>query len=61
MSGAEWKELQWAEDWSSFRGGLPHAADAETMLVEHLIHGEVDRILDLGSGDGHMIAVLRES
>jgi cyclopropane fatty-acyl-phospholipid synthase-like methyltransferase len=30
------------------------------MLVEHLIRGEVGRILDLGSGDGHMIAVLRE-
>ncbi len=60
MSGAEWKELQWAENWSSFREGLPHAADAETMLVEHLIRGKVGRILDLGSGDGHMIAVLRE-
>jgi SAM-dependent methyltransferase len=30
------------------------------MLVEHLIHGEVNRVLDLGSGDGHMIALLRE-
>lgn len=30
------------------------------MLVEHLIPGQVGRILDLGTGDGHMIAVLRE-
>jgi tRNA (cmo5U34)-methyltransferase len=60
MSGTEWRALQRAEDWSSCREGLPHAVDAETMLVEHLIHGEVGRILDLGSGDGHMIAVLRE-
>lgn len=58
MSGAEWKALQRAADWPSFREGLPHAADAERMLVEHLIHGEVGRILDLGCGDGHMIAVL---
>jgi tRNA (cmo5U34)-methyltransferase len=58
--GAEWKGLQRAEDWPSFREGLPHAADAERMLVEHLIHGEVSQVLDLGSGDGHMIAVLRE-
>lgn len=28
--------------------------------MEHLIHGEVNRALDLGCGDGHMIAVLRE-
>jgi tRNA (cmo5U34)-methyltransferase len=60
MSGDEWKELQWGENWPSFREGLPHAADAEAMLVEHLIRGQIDRILDLGSGDGHMIAVLRE-
>lgn len=60
MTGSEWKALQRAEDWPSFRVGLPHAADAETMLMEHLIHGQVNRILDLGSGDGHMIAVLRE-
>lgn len=60
MSGAEWKTLRRAEDWTSCREGLPHAADAEAMLVEHLIRGEVGRVLDLGSGDGHMIGVLRE-
>lgn len=60
MNGAEWKMLQLAEDWSSFRRQLPRVADGERMLVEHLIEGEVGRVLDLGSGDGHMIAVLRE-
>ncbi len=60
MSGSEWREARWAEDWPSFREGLPHAAAAERMIVEHLIRGEVERILDLGSGDGRMIAVLRE-
>jgi tRNA (cmo5U34)-methyltransferase len=59
MSGSEWKELQWAEQWPSFRAELPHAVDAERMLVEHLLQGEVDRVLDLGSGDGHMIGLLR--
>jgi tRNA (cmo5U34)-methyltransferase len=59
MSGVEWKGLQRAEDWSACRAALPHVADAETMLVEHLICGDVGRILDLGTGDGHMIAVLR--
>jgi tRNA (cmo5U34)-methyltransferase len=60
MSGSEWKELRWAEDWPSFREGLPHAGDAERMLTEHLIGGEVGRFLDLGSGDGRVIALLRE-
>lgn len=60
MSGSEWKEPRWAEEWPSFRERLPHAADAERMLVKELIHGEVRRVLDLGSGDGHMIVLLRE-
>jgi SAM-dependent methyltransferase len=61
MTGHEWKQPQWAEDWPSFREGLPHAAVAERMLMEHLVRGEVNRVLDLGTGDGRMIAVLRES
>jgi SAM-dependent methyltransferase len=61
MSGHEWKQPQWAEDWPSFREGLPHAAAAERMLVEQLVRGEVNRVLDLGTGDGRMIAVLRET
>jgi tRNA (cmo5U34)-methyltransferase len=60
MGGSEWKRLLWAEEWPSFREGMPYAADAERMLVERLIRGKVSRILDLGSGDGHMIATLRE-
>jgi tRNA (cmo5U34)-methyltransferase len=60
VSGSEWKELRVAADWPSFRAGMPHAADAEKMLVERLITGEASRVLDLGSGDGHMIALLRE-
>ena len=60
MSGSEWKQRQWAEDWPSFRQGLPHAADAERLLAESLLPSRADRILDLGCGDGRMIAVLRE-
>jgi tRNA (cmo5U34)-methyltransferase len=60
MSGSEWKQPQWAEDWPSFREGLPHAADAERLLVGSLLPSRANRILDLGCGDGRMIAVLRE-
>src|SRR6478752_6557190 len=61
MTGQEWRKPQWAEEWPVFREGLPHAAAAERMLLEHLVRGEVSRVLDLGTGDGRMIAVLRES
>jgi tRNA (cmo5U34)-methyltransferase len=60
MSGSEWRQRQWAEDWPSFREGLPHASDGERLLVESLLPGEAERILDLGCGDGRMIAVLRD-
>lgn len=60
VSGSEWKQRQWAEDWPSFREGLPHAVDAERLLMESLLPNRADRILDLGCGDGRMIAVLRE-
>jgi len=60
VSGHEWKEPQWAEDWPTFREELPHVTDAERMLVDHLIREAPARVLDLGCGDGRMIAVLRE-
>ena len=60
MSGTEWKDLQWAEEWPSFREGLPHASEAERMLVEYLVRGDIGRVLDLGTGDGHMISLLRQ-
>lgn len=60
MSGREWKKPQWAEDWPAFREELPHVTDAERMLVDYLIRESPARVLDLGCGDGRMIAVLRE-
>jgi trans-aconitate methyltransferase len=60
MSGSEWKQRQWAEDWPSFREGLSQAVDAERLLLDSLLPNRADRILDLGCGDGRMIAVLRE-
>lgn len=41
------------------RRELPHIADAETMLLDYLIPREVRRILDLGTGGGHLIELLR--
>src|SRR4051794_3111663 len=58
-TGSEWKDPERAEAWRSSREGLPHVPDAEVMLVDRLIRGDVRRILDLGSGDGHLIALLK--
>lgn len=41
-------------------GSTPKTRGAAGSSSSHLIRGEVGRILDLGSGDGHMIAVPRE-
>lgn len=60
MSGGEWRKPQWAEDWPAFREELPHVTDAERMLVDHLVRESPTRVLDLGCGDGRVIAVLRE-
>ena len=60
LAGAEWKEPERAEAWPSVRQRLPHAPNADALLVEHLIFGPVTRILDLGTGDGHLISLLRK-
>jgi SAM-dependent methyltransferase len=60
LGGAEWRDTDRAEEWPSLRQQLPHIADAEAMLVEHLIPMQVGRILDLGTGDGHLIRLLRD-
>ena len=58
MSGSEWLELGRVEAWPSFRERLPHAPYAEALLVEHLIPEELGRVLDLGTGDGHLLAAI---
>src|SRR5262245_41418507 len=58
MSGGEWLELDRVEAWPSFREQLPHAPDAESLLVDHLLPGRTARVLDLGTGDGHLLAAI---
>lgn len=61
MSGREWKDPERAKEWPSLRAWLPHADDAEALLVEHLLPKRIGAALDLGCGDGQLIALLGQS
>jgi hypothetical protein len=43
MFGTEWTDRERVEAWPSFREQLPHAPEAEALLVEHLLPAEVGR------------------
>jgi tRNA (cmo5U34)-methyltransferase len=45
-------------EWLERRPRLPHVADAEALIVDHLLPARVERILDLGTGGGHLIGLL---
>src|SRR5207249_9929669 len=59
--GAEWKEPSHAGQWAARRARLPHRDEAESVLIEHLLPDRVERMLDLGTGDGHLLALIREA
>src|SRR6202042_2548666 len=56
MSGVvnRWVEPQWATDYLEKRDSMPHRAEGHAALLE-LLGGEVERILDLGTGDGYLL------
>jgi SAM-dependent methyltransferase len=58
MNGREWLEAGRVAEWPSRRERLPHASEAEGLLVEHLVPEEVGRVLDLGTGEGHLLAAI---
>jgi SAM-dependent methyltransferase len=58
VSGREWLETGRVEDWPSRRERLPHASEAERLLGEHLVPERVERVLDLGTGEGHLLAAI---
>ena len=46
-----WVEPQWAKDYLEKRDSLPHRAEGHAVMQE-LIRTDVQRVLDLGTGDG---------
>jgi tRNA (cmo5U34)-methyltransferase len=58
MSGEEWQQPEQAARWSQTRRRLVPAAEAETVIVDHVLPPTVTRVLDLGTGDGRLIATI---
>jgi tRNA (cmo5U34)-methyltransferase len=53
-----WDTAQHAEAYLERADSLPHRADAEAELFEH-VPASAERVLDLGTGDGRLVALLK--
>jgi SAM-dependent methyltransferase len=58
MSGAEWTTAEHVDRYLARADGCPRRAEGETVLLDH-VPRDVRRVLDLGTGDGRLLALLR--
>jgi tRNA (cmo5U34)-methyltransferase len=58
QSGKDWSSVQHALAYLNVEDHLPHHTEGEAVLREH-IPNEAKRILDLGTGDGRLIRLLK--
>jgi tRNA (cmo5U34)-methyltransferase len=59
-SSEEWLDPQCVGAYRERADGFPHRLEGEGVLLEHVPRG-VRRILDLGTGDGRLLALVLES
>ena len=58
MSGEEWTIAERVDRYLDRTDEFPHRAEGESVLLEH-VPRDARRILDLGTGDGRMLALLQ--
>ncbi|MEM9246110.1 MAG: methionine biosynthesis protein MetW, partial [Cyanobacteria bacterium P01_F01_bin.153] len=54
----QWRSPSHALDYLSRADKIPHRTDGEALVLE-LVPKDVDRILDLGTGNGRLLALLK--
>ena len=54
----EWAQTQHALEYLARADQIPHRTEGEAVVLE-FVPREVERILDLGTGDGRLLALLR--
>jgi len=58
VTGEEWTTPELADRYLALADEVPHRAEGEGVLSEQ-VPGDARRVLDLGTGDGRLIALLR--
>jgi tRNA (cmo5U34)-methyltransferase len=54
-----WSDPKHASDYLERRDDIPHRAEGYDALLEYLPR-TIDRVLDLGTGDGYLLGIIRE-
>ena len=59
MASEEWSDPEHVAGYLDGADDFPHRAEGEGVLFDHLLPREPGRVLDLGTGDGRLIRMLR--